>query len=259
MTDVGIHRGRRAGRRQHDASAASLEQMRHRVLTGQPGALEIDGDRLVEGGLVDGPCRPTDRPDAGVGDHVVDPPEFPYRRPSEAVEFLGAGDVSPHGEDPTSRRTDLARGFLEIVLGRHRVRHTRVLRAGVADGDVGASASEREGMRSSLSPRTAGDQGDTARHVTRHLDGHDQSPDSGEYRRHVHEDLVLRYQAVVGQIEDVRAGQYDLAAVVPDIGDPQVGDHGVVDPPGPDDLMTDARDTPLELTDRLTHALPADD
>src|SRR5882762_10060097 len=83
-------------------------------------------------------------------------------------------------------------------------------------------------------------------------------PASREDRRHVHEYLIFRYQSIVGQIDDVRAGQHDLAAVVPDVGYSQLGDQGAIHLPGAQYLVADAGKGALKPMDRVTRAVPAD-
>src|SRR5882757_5554329 len=83
-------------------------------------------------------------------------------------------------------------------------------------------------------------------------------PASREDLRHVHEYLIFRYQSIGGQIDDVRAGQHDLAAVVPDVGYSQLGDQGVIHLPGAQYLVADAGKGALKPMDRVTRAVPAD-
>src|SRR5712671_7049964 len=108
---------------------------------------------------------------------------------------------------------------------------------------------------SSLSSRAVGNRREAARDV----DDHELVRGSRENRCHVHEDLVPGYQSVVGQIEDVRAGEDDLASVMPDVGDPQFGDHGVTGPPSPQDLVADTGHGLFKGVYRVAHTVPADD
>src|ERR1700685_2242872 len=80
---------------------------------------------------------------------------------------------------------------------------------------------------------------------------------SGEYRREVDVDLPVRDQVAV-EDEDVRVRHGDVLAIGADILDVDLGDAGVLDVPGLQDVMGQSADGAEEARHRLADGRAAD-
>jgi len=109
------------------------------------------------------------RRDARVGQHDVDRPELSH----PGLERRAQPGLIPHvglpGDDPPVQRLDLLDRLGQVVRSGHRVGHAADLGADVDRDDVGALLGQPDGVRPSLPPGRAGDEGDLAFELSCHF------------------------------------------------------------------------------------------